>query len=447
MAPTEKLSRPASAGFVGAFRAAIRPGRQGSGNLPKAHRPVSRPCSAIHYSIADANTIRSLEADPVDWMSTSQEKEKTRRKSKLGRPVSAPVIGSLRRSDEERRKCDSDWNLLANHDAKLHWQQESDRLRLKREMVEGEKLELRKVHALQAKSSRLARHRQKSERENMRNICKEYRREQLEEKQLAKRRSLEIKAEIESQVLQSKQRHAREKLLQLKEDEIAKRECARVAAEEATERAAEQEARRQEMVKASVALREQAHLKRQSVIEAQDREKKLVEEYARLMERQDAARAAKLKEMADDQERRMAMNQGAQQVQQARDDAMAERIERHWKEKYAADDAKLKKESLDRRQRMEECASQRRQQQIHNEELLRLRLIEEQHDAAILAAQHRKAVEQDMDAAAARHAQKKGHQRELLAQIAEVKARVPLDMSKVERDINMAALSLAASAV
>jgi len=250
---------------------------------------------------------------------------------------------------------------------------------------------------------------------------------------------------MQSQMLEARQRREAKRIRKVLEDERALRECQRLLAEEAVEKAAAHERQRQEMLQVSRDLQEQARLKKIAKKEDEEHEKRLVKEYEELMDKQDAARAARLQAMADDQARRMALNSGVQQAQQARDDAMAARIERHWKEKYQADDAKYKADCLERKRRMEECHAQRLQQSAHDEELLRQYHTEERRRVSEMAAQFREAVAKDKDAAAAAKVKRKDNQQELIAQICEVRTRLPVDMSQTERDMNITELTLGAS--
>jgi len=264
--------------------------------------------------------------------------------------VSAPTLPLpvVRRSDDEEAKGKSAWIALQKHDRKLLKQEENVLARKKAEAAEEDRTRLSAHQAMEAKMKSIALRRNDFDRKTMDQIGREYRREKMEEKQKAKQIRLEVKDLMQSQIVESKQRRKEAKARQLLEDEQARRECARLVAEEKAEKAAAAEKHRQEMLETSRHLAEQARLKRIAVKEKEANEQKILKEYKEMMARQDAARAAQLQAMADDQARRMALNADVQKAQQANDDAMIARIDRHWKEKYAADDAKFKRECLER---------------------------------------------------------------------------------------------------
>lgn len=426
---------PVSAGFVGAFRATICPGGRRASTGTRR-----RPCSAPNGQVRGSNELSAKGLGEV---------EQTRfplRTSKLARPISAPVLPSRgSRCDEEEAKKNSEWVRMSKQDSML-LQEEKLALTHKQYQLRNEEWQLLNAqYARQAKLQNLSLHKKARDRKAMDAICREFERGQLEEKNEQKRRSLEAKSFAMLQMMDRKQRRAQEQAKQLLADDLARRECARLVAEEKIEKRAAEEARRLEKLETSRHLQEQARLKELSVKEDKKRERKILKEYEEMMERQEAARLAKLQEMADDQARRMALNSGAQKEKQGRDDAMAERIERHWKEKYAAEDAKFRKECLERKQRQEECNNQRAQQIDHDQELLRIQHREDARLLSLLAEKHKAGVAKDRDDAASKQAQRKENQRQLLAQIAETRARVPVDMSQTEREINLSALTSASS--
>ena len=62
-----------------------------------------------------------------------------------------------------------------------------------------------------------------------------------------------------------------------------------------------------------------------------------------------------------------------------------------------------------------------------------------------VAARNKEALARDKAELAAKKVQRKEHQRELLAQINETRARIPVDMSANETHFNLTALALAGS--
>lgn len=352
---------------------------------------------------------------------------------------------SKRRSEDEEAKKTSQWEFLANYREKIHKEGDAELAKKQRELLEDEQQRLSACFEFQAKTNGMKQQRQEHEHKQMQDMCRDQMKYEFEQRQIAKQRSLEIKTSIEAQVLQSRQRKKEERRKQVLEAEAARRECERLAAEQAAEKAAAEEKRRLEMEAVSRSLKEQSRLKAMETKANKEKEKLVVKQYQELMERQDAEREAKLQARAADQARRMAMNQGVQEAQQARDDAMDARIERHWKEKYEADDAKVKREALERQRRMQECEAQRRQQIAHGQELTKASKEEDLRCVLDLTEKRKAALAKERDDVATRKLRRKEHQQELLAQIAKCRARVPVDMSKIERDMNHASLKLAAT--
>jgi len=429
--------RPQSAGFVGAFRSAIKPGSL------RAKPGRGRPCSAPYVRIGSCEQLQATSTARPTVASASRLCVRTSAPpSKLGRPASAPILS--RCEEVEAKKC-SVWVLLDKHKATIHQQNEMELMVKQREATEDDRCDLMAHLSQQATAKRIARRRRDADRKNMEKISREFRRDQRQELQDAKKQSLEVKDMIQSQMLQSRQRHASEKASQIREDEASRLECARLVAEERAEKAAAAEAKQQEMVQTSIHLQEQTRLKRLAAKGMEEDERRIVKEYEELCERNEAARLAKLQARVDDQARRMAANSDVQKTKMAEDEVMIARIDRHWKEKYAADGEKFKQECLQRQQRLQDCNAHRKQQIDHDEHLLRMQHKEDAQFVSLFARQHMEAVAKDKEKAAAQKAQRKEHQHAVLAQIAEKKVRVPVEMTQTERDFNLAALSLAES--
>jgi hypothetical protein len=187
-------------------------------------------------------------------------------------------------------------------------------------------------------------------------------------------------------------------------------------------------------------LMEQTRLKKDAAKMEEERERLIVRECQELMDKQEAARASALKQMADDQARRMALNSDVQKEKQARDDEMDARIERHWHEKYEADDAKFKKECSERQRRIQECEAQRKEHLDNNLRLMKLEHEKEQRYIAQLVAENEVALAKDREEAVEKREKRKEHQREVHAQRAESRARVAVDMTQTEWDFNRAAM-------
>merc|ERR1711865_803731 len=121
---------------------------------------------------------------------------------------------------------------------------------------------------------------------------------------------------------------------------------------------------------------------------------------------------------------------------QAKDDAMDARNDRLWAEKYAAEDAKEKKECADRKRGLVECDKQRKQNMERDDELIRIQYEKDQRLLSGIEARNKEARAKDKADDLARKALKKQHGLDLKAQITETKARVPMDMTHLEREFN-----------
>lgn len=414
--------RPHSApGFVGAFRAVVR--------RPSKQAAASRPCSTPNLRQGCSESRPTSITRPEDPSFVTQ----------LSRPISAPT---LQRTDHEKVKRKCEWASLARSEAKIELDRQAAFVQKRFEAAGQEHHDLNVMLAHQAERNRVARRRRDCDRKMMEQISRHDRRAQLEEKQQAKNYSLQVKGMLQSQLVQSKHRRQSEREQQADEDELALRECARLVMEEKAEKALAKEAQQREMAQTSLLLQEQTRLKKIAAGKNLENDKLLLKEYEELMERQDAARAANLQALADDQGRRMALGGAAQEVQLAKDDAMMERIERGLKAKYAADDEKFRRECLERQRRLEECHTQRRCQLEQNQELVRQQQAMDKRHMLDLASQNKKAVADDKAKEVAKQVERKKNQRIVLEQRAQTRACLPIEMTQTERELNVRSLAL-----
>jgi len=359
--------------------------------------------------------------------------------TQLTRPISAPT---LQRTDHEKVKRKCEWASLARNAAKLERDREAACAQKRFEVAGQEHHDLNVMLAKEAERNRVARRRRDSDRKMMEQISRHDRSAQLEEKQQAKNYSLQVKGMLQSSILQSKHRRQSEKEQQAYEDQLALRECARLVLEEKEQRAVAREAVAKDMAQTSLHLQEQTRLKKISAHKSLENDKVILKEYEQLMERQDAARAANLQALADDQARRMALGGAAQEVQLAKDDAMMERIERGLKAKYAADDEKVRRDYQESQRLLQECNTQRRHQLEQNKELIRQEQSMDKRRMEDLALQHKKEVAKDKAKVSAKQDERKANQRIVLEQMAETRARLPIEMTQTERELNIRALAL-----
>lgn len=363
------------------------------------------------------------------------------RKSKLARPFSAPLVpSSLSRVEHEEDKKRSEWLHVARHKEATAQQKDRELWQRREGVTAQEKVDLQGYFEQQEAEKNLNRRRQGVDRRNMQRIERAYKRDQQREQQEAKALSLEAATMIKCQLANAKKRRDEDKAKKLQEEERDRQECARLLAEEKAAKAAAKAKREEERRQCGLFLEEQTRLKKLAAKEEQENEIRMVEEYKKLVERQEAARAAKLQAMADDQARRMNLNADVQKAKANADEAMNARIERHLKEKYEADDAKARRESAQRAQAILNCDNQRKEAQARNQMLEAAKVEEGHRFMATLEKQHLAAVASDEAEAAERKNRRKDNQTILLAQMAEKRVELPVHMSKFELDLNSTAL-------
>lgn len=425
MKPPASSSRPSTAPFV----------RNGVGE----EVTLLEASSAVQLRPASAASICS------DAQHNLKPPPPICRVSKLARPISAPVLHSLRRGDQEEAKKASAWVALQKRQYKLHQQDGNVRVHKKLEQTAEEQFLLSKSLDLEARMRNIERRKRDADKVSMDQISREFRREERGKKQQAIANSLQVKVAAQMQMQQARQRRKEGEGRQLHQDQQALLECARSLAEEKAEKAAAAEIWRQGVLETTKHLQEQTRLKGIAAKADQERERRITKEYEEMCDRQDAERTAKLKEREDHQARLMALGAGTAAAKQANDDAQAARIDRHWQEKYAAEDAKFKRECAERQRLNQECNVQRKQQLDCDEELMLIQYAKDQRLVTSVAARNKEALARDKVELAAKKVQRKEHQRELLAQINETRARIPVDMSANETHFNLTALALAGS--
>lgn len=422
--------RPASAGFVGAFRAAIKPNQQ---RAKLGASAASRPHSAPNIRIS-----------PAEPWANAREQENSVLRSRPQRPLSAADAGSEAYQEYKRR---SEWASFAKQECKMEKQIELDRAVRQREVAGEKQREMKGVLAERVKMRNNARRKRECERRVVDEIVKEDNRDKIREQQKADEKRMQVKALLQSQVVESRKRREIERRRQLEEEELAKRECARLIAEEAAKTASEKEAKRQLMVRNTMELQEQTRLKQIVARQQHEADQKRIKEYDQLLDKQEAARNAKFREAAERLEGRMVSDDVIKSAKdellaaaRAKEEALRLRNEQHMQARYVAEEAKFARESCERKVRVEECEAQRRQQMEWKREQEQKQFEEEREIVMKVVAHQKDAAAKEREQAVARQAKAMAHQRELLLQIDEGRGRWPVEMSQTEKEFNRSAL-------